>query len=183
MKLRVSICWLALLFTLLSAWQRPKTDRPQEYQIKAVFLFNFTQFVEWPASAFPEPTSPFTIGILGTDPFGPYLDETIRGETLNGHPLLVKHFSSIKEIDACHILFISESSKSEIKTAFEKVKAMPILTVGDMANFTKQGGMIRFITENNKTRIRINLEVAKSADLKISSKLLRLAEIVDTQSH
>jgi hypothetical protein len=59
----------------------------QEYQLKAVFLFNFAQFVEWPASAFPSPETPLVIGVLGEDPFGPYLDETVRGEKVNDRPL------------------------------------------------------------------------------------------------
>ena len=61
--------------------------RASEYQVKAVFLFNFAQFVDWPASAFPDATAPLVIGVLGDDPFGPYLDETVRGETVRGRPL------------------------------------------------------------------------------------------------
>ncbi len=172
-----------LLFTLLSSGlASTQTQTSKEYQIKAVFLFNFTQFVEWPVTAFSEPNAPFVIGILGADPFGPYIDETVRGENLNGHPLVVKRFKTTDEVDLCHIMFVNVSDRDDIKTAFEKVKGQPILTVGDVASFTKQGGMIRFITENNKTRIRINLEAAKGADLTISSKLLKLAEIVETQS-
>ena len=64
-----------------------QTPRASEYQIKAVFLFNFAQFVDWPPGAFPDSTAPLVIGVLGDDPFGPYLDETVRGETVRGRPL------------------------------------------------------------------------------------------------
>lgn len=183
MKFRVSIFWLLLSLTLLSTREIPQSETPKEYQIKAVFLFNFTQFVEWPVTAFPEQNAPFVIGIVGPDPFGDYLDETVRGENLQGHPLVVKRFPSHDEVETCHILFIHESDKASIKRILEKVKDKPVLTVSDVTNFAKQGGMIRFVTENNKTRIQINLEAAKRAEVTISSKLLKLADIVETQSH
>lgn len=172
---------LLILLFVRSASIQPQTSK--EYQIKAVFLFNFTQFIEWPGSAFGEASDPFVIGIVGDDPFGPYLDETIRGENLDGHPLVVKRFKTPDEVEVCHILFVNMSDRDDIKNAFDRIKSHSVLTVGDVANFGKQGGMIRFITENNKTRIRINLEAAREADLTISSKLLKLAEIVETQSN
>jgi hypothetical protein len=148
-----------------------------EYQVKAVFLFNFAQFVEWPATSFQE-TNTLIIGILGEDPFGAYLDETVRGEEVNGHPLVVHRYRLVEEVKACHILFINATEIHQLKQVFASLKSRSILTVSDADNFTKQGGMIRFFTENKKTRIRINLNATKDADLTISSKLLRLAEIV-----
>jgi hypothetical protein len=148
-----------------------------EYQIKAIFLFNFTQFVEWPTTAFAD-TNAIVIGILGEDPFGPYLMETVQGEEVNGHPLVVQHYQKVEDVKACHILFINASEMHQIKKIFISLKSRNILTVSDALNFTKQGGMIRFFTENNKIRIRINLNAAKDANLTISSKLLRLADIV-----
>lgn len=184
MKHGMSKFFLVWLFIHLSVGvAAPQTQASKEYQIKAVFLFNFTRFIEWPGTAFREANDPFVIGILGNDPFGSYIDETVRGESLNGHPLVVKRFKTLEEVELCHILFINMSDREDLKTAFEKVKSQPTLTVGDVASFAKQGGMIRFITENNKTRIRINLEAAKVADLTISSKLLKLAEIVEPQSN
>src|SRR2546430_1625474 len=61
-----------------------------EYQLKAVFLFNFAQFVEWPAQASTEPDAPLVIGVLGQNPFGSYLDELVRGEKVGPHPLVVR---------------------------------------------------------------------------------------------
>src|SRR5688572_10771685 len=84
-----------------SAQTRPVA---REYQLKAVFIYNFTQFVEWPSNAFSSDQAPMVIGILGTDPFGSDLEETIAGEKINGHPLLVQHYSTIEEVGACQIL-------------------------------------------------------------------------------
>ena len=159
---------------LLSA----QTQIAREYQVKAVFLFNFAQFVEWPPSTFKE-SNAIVIGVLGEDPFGPYLDEAVRGEEVNGHPIIVERYRHLDDMKVCHILFISSTEARELKQVFTNLKSKNILTVSDADNFTKQGGMIRFFTEDRKTRIRINLSVAKGADLTISSKLLRLADVVN----
>jgi hypothetical protein len=150
----------------------------REYQVKAVFLFNFAQFVEWPSPAFPEAQTPLVIGVLGDDPFGTYLDETVRGETVNDRPLVVRRFRNVEEIDTCHVLFISRSETGRLEQIVASLKGRSILTVGDMDGFAKRGIMIRFMTVANKIRLRINLERANAANLKISSKLLRPAEVV-----
>ncbi|MBA4056737.1 MAG: DUF4154 domain-containing protein, partial [Marivirga sp.] len=117
MKFHPTILCLALSFTLLSAGQNPQPAIPKEYQIKAVFLFNFTQFVEWPVVAFADQDAPFLIGVVGHDPFGSYLDEAVRGEKIMGHPFVIRRFQSLDEVESCHILFISESDKVDIKRA------------------------------------------------------------------
>ncbi len=175
--------WLVLAIALLTSGlglPQPSSTSP-EYQVKAVFLFNFTQFVEWPANAFPAQQSPLVIGVLGDDPFGPYLDETVQGEKVNGHPLIVRRFNDVEDAKSCHILFISGAGKEKLKQALTDLKGRSILTVSDITDFARQGGMVRFFSENNKIRIRINLEATKSANLTISSKLLRLADVVGSK--
>ena len=176
--------WLRVWLAALALWwpgvwglaAEPVVNK--EYQIKAVFLFNFSQFVEWPTNAFAETQSPLVIGVLGEDPFGTYLEEAVRGEEVNKHPLVIRHYRRVEDIKDCHILFISQSETSRLSRIFERLKDRSILTVGDAEGFVQQGGMIRFITEKNKIRLRINPEAAKAAKLTISSKLLRPAEIV-----
>jgi hypothetical protein len=155
-----------------------QTPVSREYQVKAVFLFNFTQYVEWPVNAFPGSQSPLVIGILGEDPFGSFLDGTISGEVVSGHPLVIQRYRNAEDAKACHILFISRSEENNIPQIVSNLKGRNILTVSDAANFIQQGGMIRFITLNNKIQFQVNPEAAKAARLTISSKLLRLAEIV-----
>jgi hypothetical protein len=180
-KRGIQITFLLLVFILLSGMRfPPQIETSREYQLKAAFLYNFTQFVEWPEGSLPEDT-PFVIGILGKDPFGNYLDELVDGEKVNGHPLIVQRFTSVDEIKTCHILFINVSDKSQLQAILKNLKSNNVLTVGDATHFSKNGGIVRFYTEDNKTRIHINLEAAKQADLTISSKLLRLAGIVDPQ--
>jgi hypothetical protein len=151
----------------------------KEYQVKAVFLFNFTQFIEWPTNTFPGAKAPLTIGVLGTDPFGNFLEETVHDESASGHPIIVKHFQRVADIDSCQILFISTSETKRIKTVLGALKGRKVLTVSDIEGFARSGGMVRFVTEQNKIHFRINLEAVKAAGLTVSSKLLRLAEIIE----
>lgn len=169
--------WLVALL-VFSSGQVSAQSVSKEYQVKAAFLFNFTQFIEWPAGVLPANQSPLVICVLGEDPFGGYLDELVRGERVSNHPLVVRRFRQVEQITTCHIVFVSASEAKQLDRILEYLKGRNILTVGDAENFALRGGMIRFITENNKIRFRINLAAARSANLTISSKLLRAAEIV-----
>ena len=152
-----------------------QTVAPHEYKVKAGFLYNFTQFVEWPDTAFKAPEAPFIVGILGTDPFGTYIDSILAGGKVLGHALVVQRYHTLKEIENCQILFINLSHADTAN--FADIQKQPILTVSDAEDFMKSGGIIRFFTENNKTRLQINPSAAKLAKLNISSKLLQLADI------
>jgi hypothetical protein len=169
-----------LLSTLLLAggprsWA--ETAIPKEYQIKAVFLFNFAQFVKWPPAAFANAGEPFRIGILGEDPFDGFLDETVRDEKVNGHPLVIQRYGRVEDAKGCQVLFISRSESQREENILAGLKGRNILTVGDREGFIKDGGMVRFYMKENKIHLRINLQAAKHAHLSISSKVLRLAEI------
>ncbi len=166
-----------ILISVIGLVSFTQMSATREYQIKAVFLFNFTQFVEWPAASFPTVTDPMVIGVLGANPFGSYLSETIAGENVNGHPLVVQNFNTIDEVKTCHVIFLNLKDDAKLKQAIEVFKGRKILTVCDAPNFLQQGGMIRFYTKNNKIQLQINLDVVKAANLSISSKLLRLADI------
>ena len=150
----------------------------RHYQIKAAYLYHFSQFVEWPDSIFLDADTPLVIGVIGEDPFGPYLDGIVSGELVNGHPLSIQRFKPGEEIKDCHILFINFSDVSQTVKIIEHTQGKGILTVSDMPGFLEIGGMIQFIASNKRIRFQINPEASESAGLKISSKLLRLAEIV-----
>jgi hypothetical protein len=166
----------ALFAVLLLAPSRAAT--PSEYQVKAVFLYNFSRFVEWPESAFADSTSPFVVGVFGFDPFGADLDEAVRGESVRGHPLVVRRVRNAAEAAGCQILFIHHSERDRLQEVLAAVDKRSILTVSDMESAAKVGVMIRFVTQSGRIRMRINPEAARAAQLIISSNLLRSAEIV-----
>jgi hypothetical protein len=156
----------------------------REFQIKAVFLFNFTQFVQWPADAFSDRTSPFVIGVLGEDPFGAYLDETIMNEAVGNHKLVVERYATVEDIKNCHILFVSLANKLDVRRALDVVKGKPVLTVSDREGFARAGGgMVRLYNEAGHIRLRINVQPVTEAKLVMSSKLLSLADIVQGKNN
>lgn len=168
----------AFLFASFTAGLPQKRAASDENEVKAVFLFNFAQFVEWPQSKLP-PDSAIVIGVLGKDPFGRYLDETVQNEVVNGHPLKVERYSSEQHIRNCHILFINPNRSIRIENVLKTLKGKNTLTVSDATDFAKQGGMIHFINERNRIKLSVNLSSVKDSEISISSKLLSLAEIVD----
>jgi len=153
----------------------------EEYQVKAVYLFNFGQFVEWPPQAYESPAAPFVIGVLGEDPFGRILDDVVAGETVGGRPLTVRRFKSPKDISACHILFIGRGEESRLDETLESLQGRNVLTVTDIAGAGNRGAIIVLVNDHNRIRMRINIAAAKASNLVISSKLLRPAEVVGNE--
>ncbi|MDB6123717.1 MAG: YfiR family protein [Pedosphaera sp.] len=172
---RLRACLAGFIFLLLAINAPAQISR--EYQLKAVFLYNFAQFTEWPPDAFADPQAPLVIGVLGRDPFGAYLDEAVRGEKINGRPLIVQRYSGIQDVQNTHILFISDSESKHLLPILASLQGRSILTVSDMEDFVPRGGMVRFLTTNNKIQLKINVNAVKAARLSISSKILRSAEI------
>lgn len=177
--------WWLRIWIILCAWLfspgfqlSAQTTPAREYQIKAAFLYNFAQFIEWPPNAFPDAGTPLVIGVLGDDPFGNFLDETVRGEKVHNRPLVVQRFSRVEDITTCHVLFISRSESAQLDEILQKLKGRSILTTGDVDGFARRGGVVRFTTEKGKIRLRINLEAARAENVTISSRLLKLADIV-----
>jgi hypothetical protein len=159
-------------FELASAQQKA---RPEEYQVKAAYLFNFGKFTKWPATSAPT-GEPFAICVLGRDPFGAALDATISGESIDGRKLIVRRLSGLREITAaCPILFVGASEKSRIKEILAAAQSSGSLTVSDIPEFTSSGGMIQFVIKENKVRFEVNLPPAQKAGLEFSSQLLKVA--------
>jgi hypothetical protein len=173
---------LALLLTLGTATSRAQPVS-REFALKAVFLFNFAQFTDWPTNAVENSDSPFVIGILGGDPFGALLDDAVRNEQVNGRKIIVRRFLRVEDVKTCHILFIAQSEARRLDKIITDLKGRPVLTVSDIENSAQPGVCVRFINEHNKIRLRINTDSLKEANLVMSSKLLRVAELVTTDKN
>jgi hypothetical protein len=167
---------LTLALVLLSfAPLSGQTSR--EYDVKAAFLYNFITFTDWPANAFSTPASPYVIGVLGDDPFGSVLDEMVHGEQIKGRPLVIRRFKHIEDLHRCHILFICASESPRLNEILRWLKGQPVLTVADLPDFAQEGGGIGFISDN-RVKLVINPAALRAVDLAVSSKLLRLAQLV-----
>jgi hypothetical protein len=150
-------------------------ERPvAEYEVKAAFVYNFAKFIDWPAESFASETAPFTICILGDNPFGKGFDP-IRSKTVKNRPVAVREIDDAASAGGCQVLFISASAEDRLDDILFSLKSRPTLLIGDTERFAKRGGMIGFMTEQNKVVFEINDTRAKRAGLRLSSQLLRLA--------
>lgn len=160
-----------------------QSEPPTEYQIKAAFLYNFAKFVEWPAEAFPDTRAAIHLCVVGEDPFGDVLEQTVSGKAIHGRPLAIKRLKSDQDLKVCQILFISSSEKWRLVPILGSLRGSSVLTVGETQRFAQLGGMINFILEESKVRFEINVEAAERVRLKMSAKLLSLARIVIEEHH
>jgi YfiR/HmsC-like len=170
-----------LVLLMLLAGGRPvlgQGSEASEYEVKAAFLYHFSQFVDWPEGTFKEANSPIVYCTIGEDPFHGALDASLSGKAVGERALQVQHFKQLEEIRGCQILFIGEGEQKRMASLATKLKGNPVLTVGESEHFIQEGGMIGFLLEENKIRFEINLDVAEHAKLKLSSRLLGLAKRV-----
>jgi hypothetical protein len=164
---------LLAVYAIFAAPAAAQRSRPEEYQVKAVYLFNFGKFIEWPAAS--ARNESFTICVLGLDPFGPMLDATIAGEAIDTHKLVAKRIVSAQDAADCRILYIASSEAARVKEIVAVAKKSAVLTVSDLPGFTVNGGMIQFVLKENKVRFEVNLTAAEKAGLTLSSQLLKVA--------
>ena len=164
-----------LLFVVSGAVGQQK---PSEYQVEAAYLFNFGRFVEWPAKLAPAKTGPFTICVLGQDPFGPALDKTVAGGMIGNQSVAARRISTPHDSGDCQILYISSSEESRLNKIIESLDKNPVLTVSDIPGFSQRRGMIEFVREGNRIRFEVNLTATQSAGLNLSSDLLKVATSV-----
>lgn len=175
-----AICLFGLLAPDVAAQSQKRVFT--ELEVKIAFLFNFTRFVEWPPGAFTDADAPLIIGILGSDPFGRTLDQVVRGEKSRNREVVVERYRRVESVKQCHVLFISPSERGDYEHILRALDGRPILTVGDTDEFARRGGMMRFLMENNRMRLQVNLKAAQRAGLSISSNLLRAGEIVESEA-
>jgi hypothetical protein len=167
---------LLLLFAL-SGSAIAQNGAVREHQIKAAFLLNFLQFIQWPPESFATPTSPIIVGILGEDELAPALQRTLTGEMVGDRKVLVRQSRSLEELKNSHVLFVGNSERGRLDAIFTELGDAPVLTVSDIPAFTSRG-IIGFYIENNKVRFEINAAAAQLRNIKVHSQLLARARVV-----
>lgn len=172
---RIRAAGMAVLVAVGLLGGRGAIAAPTAQQVEAVFLFYFSQFVDWPPGSFADQSSPIVIGVLGDDPFDGSLDQAVAGERVNGRPVVVRRLKSLADTTGCHILYISSSEAAQLTQIMSALKGRKVLTVSDLGGFVQSGGMIRFVLIDQHVRLVVNPQAAQAAGLKLSSKLLRAA--------
>ncbi len=185
-RLRQGSCLGTIVSCVLVAWLLVVTTRGAdgtiEYKVKATFLLNFAKFISWPGSAFGDGRAVTVVGVLGQDPFGPMLDQTLANQAAGGRSFEVRRVATPAEAAGCHILFVSRSEKDRQAALFDALRGRPVLTVSEVDGFCDRGGMFNFVISDGKVKIEINQGECDKAGLKVSSKLLSIAKIVPTSS-
>jgi len=161
-------CFLGAVIVALAVPSTRAQEPALEYQVKSAYLYNFVKFVEWPAGAI---SGPLTICIAGRNPFRDALDDIVRGESIDGHPIAARVVAALQP--ACNVVFVPH----DVPTAefLGAARTAPVLTVGESADFIAQGGMINFVRDAGMIRFEIDQDAATRAGLHISSRLLRLS--------
>ncbi|MCP4698913.1 MAG: YfiR family protein [Gammaproteobacteria bacterium] len=150
----------------------------EEYEIKAVYLYNLGSFITWPDSVLKHPNTSFRICVLGEDPCQQSLDIATNNEKVKGHAVEIRLLHKLEQIDSCHILFVSASEQQHLSAILARAKLRFILCVSDIPEFIVQGGMVEFFIHSNKVRLAINPEALQEAQLRANANLLGLARIV-----
>ena len=157
----------------------PSADStPLELKVKGAYLFNFAKFVEWPASAFREPKSPFVFAVLGDDAFSQFLGDSLKDKTVSGRPIMVRRFTTVDSIEPSHILYVNPSFEAKEPAIFKRLGKESVASVGETPRFARTGGVFRFLLMEGKVRFEVNPDAAHRAGLSISAKLLQVGIIV-----
>ena len=169
----VAVALFVALTGVAGHGQAPANAPVDEYRVKAAVLFNLARFVNWPAERFANATAPFSICVLGTDPFGARLDDVVRGHRVGERSIVTQRINDVSP--GCHLLFISTSEQRRLPLLMGKLRGSGALTVAEFSDFTQLGGMVGLITSGDQVRFDINLAATSAEQLKVSARLLAVA--------
>jgi hypothetical protein len=176
-----TIVWHPLIMLISIVLIMPEQScaqmKDREQQIKAIYIINFTRFIEWPHETLREPDSPLIIGVIGDPNIYKHVETVIKGEKIGHRPIIIQQFVYPDQIKNCHFLYIGLSDPDQVRSILDNKLYGSAITISDEPNFLRWGGAIRFYNEKEKIRFEINTESSKKSNVKISSKLLNLAKI------
>lgn len=178
----VGLVVCVLLAMLMST---PSTARAggegREALVKAAFLYHFLEFVDWPDSVTAGEDDAVRIGVLGSDPFGPKLDEVFRSSD-DVTTFRVLRSTRADDLVDCRLVFVSSDDPDDYRAAIDVLAPLPVLTVAHREGFAADGGHLNFFVENDRLRFEVNLAATEASGLRLSSRLLKLARIVEPVS-
>jgi hypothetical protein len=157
-------------------------QEPDEYQVKAVFLFNLAKFVEWPTEALQDGSEPISICVFGEDPFNGGLEAIVADHLINGRRIAVRHITNVRQANSCRMLFVPSSERKRIPAIVAAIDVPGVLTVGEADALAIKGIAITFTRPGRRIGIEINLEAAELEKITISSKLLSLAHVTKSDA-
>lgn len=151
-----------------------------EHRIKAAFLYKFPGYVEWPEASFARPDTPVTIAVVGAEPLAAELAQVVTGRTVNDRIVTVKRLKPGESLTGVHVLFIGRNEAARLTQLAQAAQARSILTVTESDGALGQGAVINFIVTDRRVRFEISVEAAEKSGLRLSSRLLAVAQQVRT---
>lgn len=165
-----------VVFTLMVAPPAgAQSPKPLDFEVKATYLLNFGRFATWPTGMPSSERGRFPVCVIGRDPFGTALDQTVAGETIDGQSVVARRIVKEQEATYCRILFVSGSEEAHLPAILRVTESAGVLTVSDIPRFTDRGGMIQFVSQDRRVRFQVNDAAVQQAGLSLSSQLLRVA--------
>ncbi len=140
-----------------------------DYRIHAVFLYNFTKYVQWPTGQ----SGDFVIGVVGNSPIYDELVKITNGKMAGSQKIVVVKFKSPDVITNCNMLFVA--SQANFENVQEKVAGKPVLLITERPGLAQKGSNINFVIKENKWRFELNENATRNAGLKVSAELSKLA--------
>jgi hypothetical protein len=158
--------------------QSPAIPATGELTLKAAVLLKIPSFVDWPAEVFEAKSSAFVVVILGDDPLGGMVEHAFKNARIGERRVVVSRVSRVDQVQTCHMMYVGDSEERRLETILTSAEQKGVLTVGSFSRFAQRGGMIHLLVENDRVTFAINNRSTRLAGLKISSKLLSLAQSV-----
>lgn len=168
---------LALLIVTTVALHPAAWAGELENKVKTAYIYNFTKFIDWPGEAVTETAESIRICFVGNDPLRTLLGE-LNNRQVNGRPIKIIRFKDLGTLSPCDMIYISRSEERQLPLILQRLQGMPVLTISDIPQFSQRGGMIGFVTENERVKIEVNQRNVRQAGLKVSAKLLEVARII-----
>lgn len=153
-----------------------RSEVHDEDRVKAAVVIQLTKFVEWPPRT--AVAGSFRACVAGKDTWAHSLEEAAKGQTVGGKPIQVQRVRTRTEASGCHLLLMGAELKET--TRLEIMKS-PALTVSDVPGFSLEGGMVEIAVENGRVVFNLSPRAALRQGIRFSSKLIRLANIVEAQ--
>jgi uncharacterized protein DUF4154 len=147
-----------------------------EPALKALFIYNFAKFTEWPSAAVAA-AEPLNLCVVGDQAVGEALEKAVKGRALAGHQLNVAQVAQVGPAQSCHVLYVSGVTVGRAAQVIEKLRDGPVLTISDLEGFTDRGGIAECFFVDGRLRFKVHSPSAERARLKISSRLMLLAGI------
>jgi hypothetical protein len=158
------------------------TSETLEYRLKAAFLYKFAGYVEWPEAAFPRPDTPVTIGVLGADAVASELAPLVAGRTVNNRAIVVRRLKAGDPLIGVNVLLIGKSENARLPALLPQLQSHAVLTVTEVDGALSQGSVINFTLVDRRVRFEVSLGAAEKHNLKLSSRLLAVAQQVHSST-